>query len=116
MSWPRDRERGGGKGVQFRVHDQRGQGCVAREAMDGSGFLTFAGLGLPVDVRLARTETKDSLFQLQEMLRGQFMLPSLRTNRHLGLNPATGEPYSADWPATQPDRKGGTVFSWSEAR
>jgi len=104
-----------GKGARFRIHD-RGRGRVALEAMDGSGFLTVVGLGLSGDVRLSKVETPDSLFQWQDLLRGQFMLLSLRTNRYVGLNPLTGEPYAADWPGTRPDRRDGTVFIWEEAK
>ncbi|MDC7694088.1 glycoside hydrolase 43 family protein [Asticcacaulis sp. DXS10W] len=104
-----------GPGVRFRVHD-RGQGRVALEAMDGSGFLTVVGLGLSSDVRLMKTETPDSLFQWQDMLRKQFMLMSLRTHRYLGLDVRTGEPYAADWPGADPDRKDGTVLVWEEVK
>ena len=40
------------------------------------------------------------------------MLLSLKTQRFVGLNPETGEPYSADWSGADPDRKDGTVFTW----
>ena len=46
------------------------------------------------------------------MLWGNCMLLSLHTNRFVGLNPLTGEPYAADWEGTRPDRKDGTVFAW----
>jgi len=88
---------------------------VALEATDGSGFVTVVGLGLSGDVRLAKKETADSLFQWQDMLRGQCMLLSLKTHRYIGLDPLTGEPYSAESPGARPDRKDGTVFVWSEA-
>jgi beta-xylosidase len=84
--------------AHFRVHD-RGQGQVALEAMDGSGFVTVVGIGLSADVRV---------------LHGECMLLSLRTHRYVGLDPLTGEPYSADSPGTRPDRKDGTVFYWTE--
>ncbi|MBE2213988.1 MAG: glycoside hydrolase, partial [Opitutaceae bacterium] len=104
-----------GPGVRFRVHD-RGQGRVALEAMDGSGFLTVVGAGLSCDVRLMKTETADSLFLWQDMIRDrQCMLLSLRTQRFVGIDPDTGEPYAADWPGAHPDRKDGTVLSWAEA-
>lgn len=96
---------------RFRVID-RGQGRVALQAMDGSGFLTVVGIGMSADVRLSKTETKDSLFQWQDMLRGQFMLLSLRTNRLVGVDPGTGEPYGADWTGSAPDRRNGTVLHW----
>jgi len=98
--------------ARFRVHD-RGQGRVALEAMDGSGFLTVVGAGLSADVRSLKQESAASLFLWQDMLRDrQCMLLSLKTHRYVGLDPATGEPYGADWPGTSPDRKNGTCFRW----
>lgn len=98
-------------GCLFRVHD-RGKGRVALEAMDGSGFVTVVGQGLSADVRLLKQETEGSLFLWQDMLQGECMLLSLKTNRYVGINPGTGEPYGADWPGTRPDRRDGTVFHW----
>ena len=49
------------------------------------------------------------------MLRGQFMLLSLRTNRYVGIDPETGEPYGADWPGASPSRKEGVVMRWQAA-
>lgn len=100
--------------ARFRVHD-RGQGRVALEALNGAGFVTVAGLGLSGDVRLSPQESAASLFQWQDMLRGQCMLLSLKTHRYIGLDPLTGEPYSADSPGARPDRKDGTVLTWAEA-
>lgn len=99
--------------AQFRVLD-RGQGRVVLESTEGRGFVTVVGLGLSGDVRILKTETDGSLFQWQDMLRGQCMLLSLKTHRYVGLDPATGEPYSADSPGTRPDRKDGTVLVWTE--
>ncbi|MEO6993664.1 MAG: glycoside hydrolase 43 family protein [Lacunisphaera sp.] len=100
---------------QFRVLD-RGQGRVALEAMDGSGFLTVVGAGLSADVRPLKHESADSLFMWQDMLRdNQCMLLSLKTHRYVGIDPATGEPYSADWAGAHPDRKDGTVLVWKDA-
>lgn len=101
----------GSKACLFRVHD-RGKGRVALEALDGSGFVTVVGAGLAADVRTLKQETEGSLFQWQDMLYGQCMLLSLKTQRFVGLNLETGEPYSADWPGADPDRKDGTVFTW----
>jgi xylan 1,4-beta-xylosidase len=107
-------EQAEGPGARFRVHD-RGHGRVALEAMDGSGFLTVVGAGLAADVRPLKRESADSLFMWQDMLRGrQCMLLSLRTQRFVGIDPATGEPYSADWAGAHPDRKDGTVMAWTE--
>ena len=101
-------------GIRFRVHD-RGQGRVALEAIDGSGFITVVGLGLSGDVRLCKQETDGSLFQWQDMLRGQCMLLSLKNHRYVAIDPHTGEPYSAESPGARPDRKDGAVFTWREA-
>lgn len=102
-----------GTQARFRVHD-RGQGRVALEAMDGSGWLTVVGAGLSADIRPLKQESAASLFLWQDMLRDrQCMLLSLKTNRFVGLDPRTGEPYGADWPGTTPDRRDGTVLVWS---
>lgn len=42
------------------------------------------------------------------------MLLSLKTHRFVGLDPNTGELYSADWTGTRPGRKDGTVFTWHQ--
>lgn len=99
-------------GGYFKVHD-RGKGRVALEAMNGTGFLTVVGAGLSSDVRMMEKESDGSLFMWQDMLRGQCMLLSLKTNRYIGLDPETGEPYGADWAGCRPDRKDGTVFTWT---
>lgn len=96
---------------RFRVHD-RGRGRVALEAMDGSGLVTVVGQGLSSDVRLLKQEAEGSLFLWQDMLHGECMLLSLKTNRYVGIHPSTGEPYGADWPGALPDRRDGTVFRW----
>jgi len=98
---------------KFRVLD-RGNGRVVLESVSGAGFITVVGAGLSTDIHLIKNETEGSLFMWQDMLRHQCMLLSLKTNRYVGLNPTTGESYSADWPGTTPDRKNGTVFEWKE--
>lgn len=100
-----------GKACQFRVHD-RGNGLVALEAMNGKGFVTVVGEGLSADVRLLKKESQASLFMWQDMLRGECMLLSMKTHRFVGLNPTTGEPYSALFDGTTPNRKNGAVFAW----
>lgn len=104
-----------GADAHFKIHD-RGHGRVAIEALGVPGpanFVTIVGEGMPADVRFQR-ESEASLFQWQDMLRGQFMLMSLKTHRYLGIDPATGEPYAADWPGASPSRRDGTVLRWSE--
>ena len=55
-----------GKACLFKVHD-RGQGRVALEALDGSGFVTVVGAGLAADVRTLKQESEGSLFQWQDI-------------------------------------------------
>jgi xylan 1,4-beta-xylosidase len=101
-----------GPGCRFRVHD-RGNGRVALEALNGTGFLTVVGIGISGDVRLMKEESEGSLFMWQDMLHDQCMLLSLKTNKYIGLTPGTGEPYAADRPGTLPNRHDGTVFFWN---
>jgi hypothetical protein len=112
---PADAEKAKSPAARFRVHD-RGGGQVALEALDGSGFLTVAGIGLSADVRLLPEHPVDSRFMWQDLLRGQFMLLSMKTHRYLGILPGTGEPYAADRPGTRPDRRDGTVLVWRAVR
>ncbi len=97
---------------RFRVHD-RGNGLVALEAMNGTGFVTVVGAGLSADVRMMKEESEGSLFMWQDMLHGDCMLLSMKTHRYVGLDPTTGEPYSADWTGASPDRRNGVVFNWN---
>ena len=53
-----DRKYYNGDGCRFRVHD-RGQGRVALEALNGTGFVTVVSAGLAADVRLMKKETKN---------------------------------------------------------
>ncbi|PAW94451.1 glycoside hydrolase [Mucilaginibacter sp. MD40] len=99
----------------FKVLD-RGNGKVALQAVNGNGFVTITGQGLAADVRLLPEESEASLFVWQDMLRGQGMLLSLKTNRFVGLDPNTGEVYSAGWAGTLPGRKDGTVFMWQQVK
>lgn len=99
---------------RFKVLD-RGNGKVVLKAMNGTGYVTVAGLGMSGDLRLSPEETEDCLFLWQDMLHGQCMLLSLKTHRYVGLDPASGEPYAADWAGTSASRSGGTVFQWEDA-
>ena len=95
LDWERPVRSRNRDALRFRV---LGLGRVVLQAMEGSGFLTVVGRGLPSDVRLMKSESPGSLFQWQGMLRQPFMLLSLQTNRYLGIGPETREPYAADWP------------------
>ena len=96
---------------RFQVLD-RGNGMVVLKAVNGSGYLTITGKGLSGDVRLMPEESPASLIMWQDMLRGQCMLLSMKTERFIGMDPRSGESYSADWAGCNPDRRDGTVFAW----
>ncbi|PTY07099.1 glycoside hydrolase [Opitutaceae bacterium EW11] len=99
---------------QFRVQDL-GRGRVKLEAADGSGFVTVTGVGATGDVQLVKSpgDGDGAVFQWVDMLRGQVMLLSLKTNRYLTIAPHVGELASADAPGAAADRKEGACFSWS---
>lgn len=99
----------------FEVQD-RGNGKVVLKAVNGTGYMAVAGLGMSGDLRLSSVETEDCLFMWQDMLHGQCMLMSLKTHRYVGLDPASGEAYAADWPGTSASRMNGTVFLWKEVK
>ncbi|MCR5360941.1 MAG: glycoside hydrolase 43 family protein [Bacteroidales bacterium] len=109
-AYPNSRE-WNGDDCKFRVHD-RGQGRVVLEAMNGMGFVTVTGMGLSADVRLVKDADDASLIQWQDMLRGQCMLLSLKTNRYIGCSPTMGEPYSARFAGSDPNRRNGCVFKF----
>lgn len=94
---------------QFRVHD-KGNGRVILEAMNGMGYVCISGMGLSSDVRLKKEADETSLIQWQDMLRGECMLLALKTNCYIGCSPDMGEPYSARFPGSEPNRKNGCVF------
>lgn len=48
------------------------------------------------DMRLVDKESDASLFMWQDMLRNQCMLLSLKTNRYVGTDVLTGEPYAEE--------------------
>ncbi|MBD0278927.1 MAG: glycoside hydrolase 43 family protein [Flavisolibacter sp.] len=96
----------------FRVLD-RGKGRIALQSVVDSGFVTVKGLGGMAEVRIEKEEKGDaSLFQWQDMLRGDLMLMSLATHKYLFADPYARSLTSADAPGTRPDRKDGSCFVW----
>ncbi len=107
---PADSEVAQSDAAWFKVID-RGQGRVALEAADGSGYLTVTGLGAIADVKfLPDLDETASVFQWQHMLRDDAMFLSLATNRHLTASPGMGGLASADSPGASPGREGGATF------
>ena len=98
--------------AQFRVLD-RGNGRIALQSIIDSGYVTVKGLGVMADVRIEKQESGNaSLFQWEDMLRGDLMLMSLYTNRYLFADPFARSLLSADSRGTSPDRKDGSCFVW----
>ena len=99
--------------AKFRVLD-RGQGRIALQSVTDSGFVTVKWLGVMADVRIEKEEKGDaSLFQWEDMLRGDLMLMSLATHRYLFADPFARSLTSADSRGTSPDRKDGSCFGWT---
>ncbi len=101
-----------GTAARFRVLD-RGNGRIALQSVLDSGYVTVKGLGGMAEVRIEKTEQGEaSLFQWEDMLRGDLMLLSIFTNRYLFADPNAKSLTSADSPGTTPNRKDGSCFSW----
>jgi xylan 1,4-beta-xylosidase len=101
-----------GNASHFRVLD-RGKGRIALQSVVNGGFVTVKGSGNMAGIRIEKTESGDaSLFQWQDMLRGDLMLMSLVTHRYLFADPGARSLSSADSPGTRPDRKDGSCFAW----
>jgi len=101
-----------GKASQFRVLD-RGQGRIALQSVTSNGFVTVEGAGGMAQVRIKKEESGDaSLFQWQDMLKGDLMLMSLATHRYLFADPGARSLAAADAAGTRPDRKDGACFTW----
>jgi len=99
----------------FRVLD-RGNGRIALQSLADSGFITVKGNGLMAEVRIEKDEHGNaSLFQWQDMLKGDLMLMSLATHRYLFADPHAQSLSSADAPGARPDRQDGSCFTWKIA-
>lgn len=97
---------------KFRVVD-RGNGRIALQSVADNGWVTVKGLGGMAEVRIEQTEKGDaSVFQWQDMLRGDLMLMSLATHRYVFAEPYAKSLCAANAPGTRPDRKDGACFAW----
>jgi beta-xylosidase len=98
---------------KFRVIG-KGHGRIALLSVVDSSWVTMKGLGGMAEVRLEKLvkDERPTMFQWQDMLRGDLMLMSLFTHRYLFADPQARSLTSADAPGTRPDRKDGACFSW----
>lgn len=98
-----------GATAKFRVEDRK-LGRIALKTSDGRYF-TVTGLGPDGQVSLQRSAPGDAAtFQWTEMQRGDLLLLSLVSHRHLRVAP-DGQ-LRADEPGAQYDRKNGASFAW----
>ncbi|HLP07990.1 MAG TPA: glycoside hydrolase 43 family protein [Opitutaceae bacterium] len=111
---------GGGEGplwggARFRVLD-RGQGRVALQADDGSGFVTVTGAGETGDVKLVKRDTgAAATFQWTQTEAGDVLLLSLVTHRYVAVESWANGLTSATARGIAPDRKNGASFEWADA-
>jgi len=97
--------------AQFRVLDRK-LGRVALQSVGDGRLITVTGPGGLGRVSLERDQGGESQsFQWTEMPRGDLLLLSLSSHRHLRINPDQ-HIVTADAPGAQPDRKNGSSFTW----
>lgn len=100
------------KASHFKVLD-RGNGRIALQSVATGGFVTVIGKAGMAQVRIeAEEQGNASVFQWQDMLRGDLMLMSLYSHRYLFADPNAMSLCSADAKGARPDRKDGSCFSW----
>jgi len=101
-----------GNATHFKVLD-RGNGRIVLQSVKEGGFVTVKGSGGMAEVRIEKEEQGEaSLFQWQDMGRGDLMLMSIATHRYLFADPNAKSLTSADAAGTRPDRKDGACFGW----
>lgn len=96
--------------TKFIVID-KGNGIVNLQCADGR-YLYVAGAGLSGDLRLTKDKNEAEDFVWQDMLRGQCMLLSLKTERYVYKHPNDGSPYSVDCQGPDANRRNGCVFKY----
>lgn len=97
--------------AKFRVVD-KGLGRIALQSVASGGWVTVKGAGEMSEVRIEKEQTADSVFQWEDMERGDIMLMSLKTNRYLFVDPRAESLAAADARGASPDRRNGASFSW----
>lgn len=100
--------------AQFKVVDRK-LGRVSLQSVADGRVLTVTGLGAEGRVSLApaRSEDDAQAFQWTEMPRGDLLLLSLASDRHLRIKPDDGA-VTSDEPGAQSDRQNGASFTWRE--
>lgn len=97
--------------TKFRVVD-KGLGRIALQSISSGDWVTVKNNGGMSEVRIEKEQTADSVFQWEDMERGDIMLMSLKTNRYLFADPRAESLASADARGASPDGRNGASFSW----
>jgi hypothetical protein len=101
-----------GNASHFKVID-KGNGRIALQSLASGGFVTVKGVAGLAEVRIEAEEKGDaSVFQWEDMLKGDLMLMSLYNHRYLSVDPFARSLCYANATNTQPDRKDGACFVW----
>lgn len=109
---PANHELAKSQASHFKVID-KGNGRIALQSVIDGGFVTVKNDGRMSEVRIEQNHEGDaSTFQWIDMLKGDLMLLSLKTNRYLFVDPNAGSLCSADARGARPDRKDGSCFIW----
>ena len=100
--------------AQFKVVDRK-LGRVSLDSVADGRMITVSGLGAEGRVSLAAEHAEDEsqAFQWTEMPRGDLLLLSLESHRHLRIKPG-GSGVAADEPGARADRQNGASFTWRE--
>jgi beta-xylosidase len=100
--------------AQFKVGDRK-LGRVSLQSVADGRVITVTGLGADGRVSLAAANADDDsqAFQWTEMPRGDLLLLSLASDRHLRIKPDNGT-ITADAPGAQSDRQNGASFTWRD--
>jgi hypothetical protein len=100
--------------AQFKVGDRK-LGRISLQSVANGRVITVTDLGADGRVALAAAYADDDsqAFQWTEMPRGDLLLLSLASHRHLRIKPDDGT-ITADAPGAQSDRQNGASFTWCD--
>jgi beta-xylosidase len=100
--------------AQYKVGDL-GLGRISLQSIADGRAITVSGPGASGRVSLSSAGASDDsqAFQWTEMPRGDLLLLSLASHRHLCIKPNNGT-VAADETGAQSDRKNGASFTWQE--
>ncbi|HZZ56551.1 MAG TPA: hypothetical protein VFE31_01885 [Opitutaceae bacterium] len=94
----------------------RGQGRIALQAADGSGWVAVTGAGQAGDVKLVSPDPgAAATFQWEQAENGDVLLLSIVTDRCLAIDPQANGLLNAQARGIAPGGRNGASFMWTEA-